>query len=73
MLDGEDFRNWQHGLPARANSLAQATLTLILARAPEHIDMQAACLWFCPCKRQAAKVGNMLKDRDSSPPDLVLS
>ena len=41
MLDGEDYRNWHRGLPARSNSPAQASLSLILAQTPEQVDVHA--------------------------------
>lgn len=41
MLDGEDYRAWHHGLPARPNAPVQASLALTLDQTPERIDVQA--------------------------------
>lgn len=41
MLDGEDFRAWHRGLPARSNAPAQVSLTLTLRQTPERIEVQA--------------------------------
>jgi len=41
MLDGEDFRGWQRGLPARPQAPAQVSLVLTLTQTPEYIDAQA--------------------------------
>jgi hypothetical protein len=41
MLDGEDFRAWHRGLPARSASPAQVGLTLTLDHTPERIEVRA--------------------------------
>jgi hypothetical protein len=41
MLDGEDFRAWRRGLPARADTPAEASLALSLEQAPGHLDVRA--------------------------------
>ena len=41
MLDGEDFRAWHSGLPARSNAPAQVGLTLTLDSMPERIEVRA--------------------------------
>jgi hypothetical protein len=40
MLDGEDFRDWHHGLPARSPTPAQVSLSLRLTQMPEYIEAQ---------------------------------
>lgn len=40
MLDGEDFRNWQGGLPARSPTPAKVSLSLGLNQTPEYIEAQ---------------------------------
>lgn len=41
MLDGEDFRAWHRGLPARPTAPAQAGLVLALDQTPERIEVRA--------------------------------
>jgi hypothetical protein len=41
MLDGEDLRDWQRGLPARPNALARVDLALTLTQAPQRIEVEA--------------------------------
>lgn len=56
MLDGEDFRNWQRGLPARSNSPAQASLTLALDQTPGHINVRADSRLASPGAARDAKL-----------------
>lgn len=39
MLDGEDFRAWQRGLPAPAGGRARLTLDLVLVSEPRQLDV----------------------------------
>lgn len=48
MLDGEDFRSWHRGLPARSNPPAQASLSLTLDQTSGHIDTQAEIRFASP-------------------------
>jgi hypothetical protein len=48
MLDGEDLRDWQRGLPARSNVPAKVDLTLTLTQTPERIEVEAASRFATP-------------------------
>jgi len=67
MLDGEDFRSWQRGLPAPSNSPAQAGLTLALDQTPGHIDVQAESRFASPgAARDATLYLALVENRLSS-------
>jgi len=56
MLDGEDYRAWHRGLPARPNAPVQASLALTLDQTPERIDVQAESRFAAPAVGRDARL-----------------
>jgi len=45
MLDGEDFRGWQRGLPTPAAAPARLALALTINVTPEHVEVSVTPRW----------------------------
>lgn len=64
MLDGEDFRSWHRGLPARSNPPAQASLSLALDQTSGHIDTQAEIRFASPAAGRSATLYLVLTENN---------
>jgi hypothetical protein len=54
MLDGEDFRTWHRGLPARQPAVAQVGFALALDQTPERIEVKVDSRFASPAAERGA-------------------